>query len=201
MPIDYETLYVPYKDENIGIFYSLYNQTGKFSTRYKVESKINDESPLKAEEATLFKDDDKFWVGSRDDPNFTIIFDAPTLINNYTINSAPSGHSYPVKWYVSGSKNGKDWEIIDEQDLNGIVEGSLVTKKWSKTFKIANPNPYQQIRLTNLKNSEFSYEERKYLIFRSIEFYGSIERRIFCSKCGYRTRSKFNTYMFVTLLL
>ena len=96
-------------------------------------------------------------------------------LTSYTIRSngsSPNSHAHPKTWTISGSKDGRDWTIIDKQDNNPVLNGEYKQHR----FEIQNNNNeyYRYIRYHQDdswdKNKDFQYAVN----ISCIEFFGSI---------------------------
>lgn len=79
----------------------------------------------------------------------------------YTITSGNNDQSDPKSWTLLGSKNAKDWTIVDER-----TDVSFKWREFTKPFSIQNPGEYTYYRLKvteNGKNGSTSFAELELL--------------------------------------
>ena len=124
---------------------------------------------------------DKFYTNQNDGPakksEGWINFDfGPNKINlsSYTIrtcSSSSNGYSHPKTWQIVGSNDGLNWDVLDTQTNNSILNGKYKQHRFECE---KNDNFYQYIRFIQ-KDSWYHDQNYKYNIYLTcIEFFGSL---------------------------
>jgi hypothetical protein len=107
-------------------------------------------------------------------PNSWIQFEfmnSMTSLTGYTLKSGSDGGGshHLLRWKVEGSKNGRDWKQIDNQNCQ-FLNGNYVTK----IFRCKSSNVGQFYRFIRLTQTGTNSGGNHHLMLCNIEFYGTV---------------------------
>jgi hypothetical protein len=98
--------------------------------------------------------------------------DRSVSLTHYALKS--DGHTYGsyhlLEWTISGSNDGKDWTILDEQNTQDL-NGNYVTKMFCCGDSSSVSQFYRYIRLTQTGKNSSGHD---HLMLANIEFFGSM---------------------------
>ena len=196
---------IPYDDNNKlhGIFY-FFNDILKqrlFSISTTTHSLTKDYDPIQ----TTYRNNSEnfYWCSTENNPNITFSFNQISiLLTDYVISNAPK-HTFPEEFVVYGSNDNETWYEIDKkEEVNfcGTTNGHCSTSIPNK-FTTTYPKFYSNIKFMNLKNSYYE-ENKNYILFSSIEFFGQINYyQIYSIKCLITINMRALCYQLINIIL
>ena len=127
-----------------------------------------------------------YWATASSENEMIISFYKSILITSYTIENAGQSHSWMRNWTIFGSNNKKEWLEIDHREDEEFCTYYIhESKKYcgspnprsNQTYVVQNPKYFHHILFRCEENSLNS----KYIIMRSLEFFGLIPYSPLCS--------------------
>lgn len=165
-----------YNGENLfnGIINHFQKQTnGQITKEIKITASTCNREDQNPQNATIFNDPSKYFA-SENAPNTWIRYEFKNnsvIPTDYSIRSISWGSNYchPKDWVIEGSKDGENWEILDEQSNCSYLNG----RSLSHTFKIKNTES-KEFRFIQMRQTGSNWKGNDYLLIESFELYGTV---------------------------